>query len=128
MRTKILSGGMLFALILAVNLSYNSYQRFTTIITQNHKNYALRTAQTALTFLDADNFSVQRQDILAHQKIMNEWQRITDAQEIMFIYVIEPFNEYNNIRFIMSVRNTDSDYDVFCRKIISELEIAESFK
>ena len=30
----------------------------------------------------------------------------------MFIYVIEPFNEYNHIRFSINVKNTNSVYDI----------------
>ena len=98
--------------ILALILSYSSYQRFSAIITQNHKNYALRTAQTALTFLDVDNFSVYRQDNLEHQKIIDSWQNFADTQDATFIYAIEPFNEYNQIRFVVNVKNKQSDYDI----------------
>lgn len=112
MRTKILAGGILFALLLALILSYNSYQRFTTIITQDHQSNALRTAQIALTFLDADNFSAHSQDTFETQSILKEWQQVADTQDAMFIYVIEPFNDYNEIRFDLNVKNIDSDYDV----------------
>ena len=112
MRTKILAGGILFALLLALILSYNSYQRFTTIITQDHQSAALRTAQIALTFLDADNFSAHSQDTFETQSILKEWQQVADTQDAMFIYVIEPFNDYNEIRFDLNVKNIDSDYDV----------------
>ena len=100
-------------LILASILSCDSYQRFTAIIMRNHEDEALRTAQTALTFLDADNLSVYEQDSSARQKLLREWQRIADTQDAMFIYVIEPFNGYRDIRFIVNVKNTDSEYDVF---------------
>ena len=110
MRTKILAGGMLFVVILALIFSYNSYQRFTAIIMQNHENDALRTARTALTFLDADNFSVYNQNGSENQKLIREWQRIADTQDAMFIYVIEPYDDYKNIRFGVNVKNTDSDY------------------
>lgn len=112
-RQKILAGGILFALLLAFILSYNTYQRFSAISTQDYSSDALRTAQTALTFLDADNFSVYRQDNLEHQKIIEEWQKIVDTQDAMFIYLIEPFNEYNQIRFVVNVKNKQSDYDIF---------------
>ena len=79
MRRKILAGEMLLFLILTVTLSYNSYQRFTTIIMQYHKEDALRTAQTALTFLDADNLSVYEQNVSARQKLLREWQKIADT-------------------------------------------------
>ena len=112
MRKKILAGGILFALILALTLSYNSYQRFTSIIMQDYEDDALRTAQTALTFLDADNFSVYSQDTSARQQILNDWQNLADTQNATFIYVIEPYNDYNNIRFNFNVKNTNSDYDI----------------
>ena len=112
MRTKILASGVLFTLILVLILSYNSYQRFITIITQNHTDDALRTAHTALTFLDADNFSVYSQNNMMRQEILYWWQRIVDTQDILFIYVIEPFNNYDDIRFDINVKNVNSEYDI----------------
>ena len=112
MRTKILAGGILFALILALTLSYSSYQRFTSMITQDYVDDALRTAQTALTFLDADNFSAYSQNLSARQEILDKWQNIADTQDAMFIYVIEPFDDYNNIRFDINVKQTDSVYEL----------------
>ena len=79
MRRKILAGGILFALILAFILSYNSCQRFTAIITQDYGNDALRTAQTALTVLDADNFPVYRQETLDRPQILTDWQNLADT-------------------------------------------------
>lgn len=111
-RQKILAGGILFALILALILNYNSYQRFTAIITHNHQRDALQTAQTALTFLDADNFDAYSQDTLAYQKVLYEWQKIADTQDVMFIYAIEPFSDYNQIRFYLNVQNTNSEYAI----------------
>ena len=112
MRKKILAGGISFALVLAVLLSYSSYQRFTSMITQDYVDYALRTAQTALTFLDADNFSAYSQNLSARQEILDKWQNIADTQDAMFIYVIEPFDDYNNIRFDINVKQTDSVYEL----------------
>ena len=100
-------------MILAFILSYNNYQRFTSIITQDYEYDALRTAQTALTFLDADNFSVYSQDTSVRQQILNDWQKLADTQNAMFIYVIEPYNDYNDIRFHFNVKKTNSDYDIF---------------
>jgi len=111
-RQKILAGGILFALILALTLSYNAYQRFTAIITQDHEGYALRTAQTALTVLEADNFSVYTQDVAERREILHRWQEIVDTQAAMFIYAIEPFDNYNNIRFGINVKNTSSKYEI----------------
>ena len=111
-RQKILAGGISFALILASTLSYDAYQRFTTIIMRNHEDDALRTAQTALTFLDSDNLSVYEQDAAARQKLLREWQKIADTQDAVFIYVIEPFNGYRDIRFSVNVKKTDSSYEV----------------
>lgn len=109
---KILVGGIIFVLVLASILSYNAYQRFTAIIMRNHEADALRTAKTALTFLDADNLSIYSQDAVARQNLLREWQKIADTQDVMFIYVIEPFNSYKDIRFCVNVVNTDSEYEV----------------
>ena len=119
-RQKILTGGMLFAIILALTISYNSYQRFTAIIMRSHEDDALRTAQTALTFLDADNVSVYEQDTQARQTLLREWQRIADTQDAVVIYVIEPFNGYKDVRFSINVRNDvgqDYDHDYFVKPI-----------
>ena len=112
MRRKILAGGILFALVLALTLSYNSYHRFTVIITQYYERKALRTAQIALTFLDVNNFSVYSQKTFARQKILHEWQKLVDIQDLMFIYVIEPYGDYNYIRFDLNVKNVYSKYDI----------------
>ncbi len=111
-RYKILIGGILFALILALTLSYNSYQRFTAIITQDYEIDALRTAQTALKFIDAENFSFYSQDTLPRQELLADWQKIVDTQESMFIYMIEPYDDYNHIRFTVNVKHVNSDYDI----------------
>ena len=108
----------MFALILALILSYNGYKRFTAIITQNHVSDALRTARTALTFLDEESLSAYNQNPLANQKILHEWQRIADTQDAMFIYVIEPYNDYNNIRFDINIKNTNSEYDIVPRGFV----------
>ena len=99
-------------MILVSILFYNSYQKFTAIITQNHEIDALRTAKTALTFLDADHLSAYHQNTSARQKLLREWQIIADTQEAMFIYVIEPYDNYKNIRFGLNVKQTDSNYEV----------------
>ena len=111
-RQKILTGGIIFALTLTFVLSYDTYKRFSTIIMRDYEATALETAQTALTFLDVDNFSSYNQDKIKLQKLLDEWQKITDTQGAMFIYVIEPFNNYENIRFNMKVTHADSLYDV----------------
>ena len=110
-RQKILMGVILFGLILTLTLSYDNYKRFSEIIIHVYEISAVQTADTALKFLDADNFSAYAKDNSKTQKILQEWQKITDTQDAMFIYVIEPFNNYNNIRFLINVKNSDSIYD-----------------
>lgn len=112
MQKKILIGGIIFTLFLALILSYNSYQRFISIILQNHENEALRTAQTALTFVDKNNFFEYSQNIQKQNEILYFWQKIVDTQDVMFIYIIEPFNKYNDIRFLVNVKNTNSEYNI----------------
>ena len=111
-RQKILTGGIIFALTLTFVLSYDTYKRFSTIIMNDYEAAALETAQTALTFLDADNFSAYNQNSEKLQELLDQWQKITDTQSAMFIYVIEPFNNYENIRFNMNVKHVDSIYNV----------------
>ena len=115
---KILAGGIIFSLILALLLSINSYRRFTTIIVENHSRDALRSAHTALQFVDAENFSNYIQDESNFQDTLLIWQRLVDTQAEMFIYVIEPIDNYNNIRFDINVKNTNSSYAVFPRGFV----------
>lgn len=111
MSRKILAGGMFFTLILAIILSYNSYQRFTAIITQNYEHEALRTSQTALTFLDVENFSEYDYEESKRHKLERVWQRLANTQGATFIYAIELQDNYNYIRFIIDVENENADYE-----------------
>lgn len=110
---KILTGGILFALIMTLTLSVSSYHRFNVIIMRNYERNALRTAQNALTFLDVEKFSDYRQDTPARQKILSAWCKLVDEQYAKFIYVIELYDDYNNIRFILDVVDLDYDYQSF---------------
>ena len=115
---KILAGGIIFSLILALLLSINSYRRFTTIIVEFHSRDALRSAHTALQFVDAENFSDYVQDESNFQDTLLIWQRLVDTQAEMFIYVIEPIDNYNNIRFDINVKNTNANYAIVPRGFV----------
>ena len=112
MSRKILTGGILFALLLAFLLSAAIYHRFTATVTRYYEIDALRTAQTALTFLDVENFSEYSQDESKRYKVENAWQRLANTQGATFIYAIEPQNNYNHIRFIIDVENENAGYYV----------------
>ena len=118
MRRKILAGGILFVLMLAFILSAVSYHRFTTIIVETHSRDALRTAYTALQFIDTENFSDYVQDESNFQDTLLIWQRLVDTQAEMFIYVIEPIDNYNNIRFDINVKNTNANYAIVPRGFV----------
>lgn len=109
-RKKILAGGILFALLLSLMLSAGSYHQFKEVVTRRYEIEALRSAETALTFVDAENFTESVRDSLEHQRIEQMWQRIVDTQDLMFIYTIEPQENYSAIRFLVNVVNVDSDY------------------
>ena len=94
MSRKILTGGILFALLLAFLLSAAIYHRFTATVTRYYEIDALRTAQTALTFLDVENFSEYSQDESKRYKVENAWQRLANTQGATFIYAIEPQNNF----------------------------------
>ena len=111
MSRKILTGGILFALLLAFLLSAAIYHRFTATVTRYYEIDALRTAQTALTFLDVENFSEYSQDESKRYKVENAWQRLANTQGATFIYAIEPQNNYNYIRFIIDVENENAGYE-----------------
>lgn len=110
---KILAGGILFALIMALLLSVGNYQRFKEIVTRSYEVDALRSAETALTFVDAENFSDYLQNEPKRQRILGAWQRIVDTQGELFIYAIEPQENYNAIRFVLNVENERSSYEKF---------------
>ena len=112
-RKKILAGGILFALLLTLMLSAGSYHQFKEIVTRRYEVDALRTAETALTFVDAENFAESVQNSLERQRIEQMWQRIVDTQDVMFIYAIEPQENYSAIRFLINVVNADSAYPKF---------------
>ena len=46
---------------------------------QDYEIDALKTAQTALIFLDADNFSAYNRNKIKLQELIDEWQKITDT-------------------------------------------------
>ena len=105
-------------LMLAFILSAVSYHRFTTIIVETHSRDALRTAYTALQFIDTENFSDYVQDESNFQDTLLIWQRLVDTQAEMFIYVIEPIDNYNNIRFDINVKNTNANYAIVPRGFV----------
>lgn len=110
---KILTGGILFALIMALMLSASSYRRFNLVIMRSYESDALRTAQTALHVLDVDNFSDYSQNSAARQEILRKWQILVDTQNAMFIYAIKIDNNYDAIRFILNAKNLASDSPLF---------------
>ncbi|MBO4400576.1 MAG: SpoIIE family protein phosphatase [Selenomonadaceae bacterium] len=110
-RKKILAGGILFALLLTLLLSAGNYHQFKEIVMRRYEVDALRSAETALTFVDAENFSDYFHDEPKRQRVLRVWQRIVDTQGELFIYAIEPRENYSAIRFVLNVANWDSDYE-----------------
>lgn len=105
-----MTGGILFALLLAFLLSAAIYQRFNSVTTLYYEIDALRTAQTALTFLAVENFSDYNENPSKRHTVELAWQRIVNTQGAMFIYAIEPKSDYNSIRFIIDVANETAGY------------------
>lgn len=110
---KILTGGILFALIVVLTLSLSSYHRFNLVIKRNYENTTLQTVKTALTVLDVDNFSDYSQNPSARQEVLRKWQKLVDTQNAMFIYAIKPDDNFDTICFILSAKNLTSDYPLF---------------
>ena len=128
---KIVFANVLFALLLALALSFSGYQRFDSVIERRYTNTALRAARTALTFIDVENFSEYSRDTLARQKILHDWQEMVDTQELMFAYVIQPEDDYNNIRFVLDVENSTFAYEQIplgSVKPTSSAEYKESYR
>ena len=113
MRRKILTGGILFALLMSFLLSAGSYHRFTVAMTHRYEVETLRTARTALTFLKVEKFYNYYQKESERQKLLHRWQNLADTQVAMFIYAIKPEDDYNSIRFLLNVKNSASDYPQF---------------
>jgi hypothetical protein len=114
LRKKIVIPNVLFALMLALILSFSGYQRFTSMLTTNYENTALRFAKSVLTFLDVENFPNYNQELL------KDWQQLVDTQDLMFIYAIEPINDYNYLRFIVSIEKYNSNYKPIPRGFIKK--------
>ena len=114
---KIIFDVVLAMVVLSALLSYIGYLEFTEAIEDQYADSALRTARTAITFADVEKISEYNDEdtngefYLETMELVKEWQRLVDTQGVTFAYIFQPNVEknYNEIRFVLSVMNSDAD-------------------
>ena len=118
---KILSDVVWALVILSALLSYIGFLKLIAAIEDQYQDSALRTAQTAVTYVDVEKipfYNDYNKDDEFYNDTMQltaDWQRLTDTQGATFIYIIQadPDKNYNQIRFSLSVMNSKEKYDHF---------------
>ena len=105
--------------ILSAILSYLGYLEFTEAIKKQYQDTALRSARTAITFVNPDripdyddtggNFYKETMELAT------EWSRLIETQGLTFIYIIEHVisKNYNEIRFALSMMNSQANYEKY---------------
>ena len=114
---KVLFDVVLAIVLLGSLLGYIGYREFTVALEKQYTDTALRTARTALTYVDVKKihyYEDYEKESEFYEDTMNlaaEWQRLTDTQGAIFVYIIEPNIEknYNEIRFSLSVMNSNEN-------------------
>ena len=130
---KVLLDVVLAIVMVGALLSYVGYSEFTVALEKQYTDTALRTARTALTYVDAekipyyDDYNQDGEFYAETMKLDAEWRRLTDTQGAIFIYVIEPNVEknYTEIRFSLSTMNSNEHYGHFFSGHIMETENEE---
>ncbi|MBR6014370.1 MAG: PP2C family protein-serine/threonine phosphatase [Selenomonadaceae bacterium] len=117
--TKILFDVILALFVLSAILSYLGYWEFTQAIEKQYQDTALRSARTAITFVNPDKISDYNDTggnfYNKTLELAQEWGRLIETQGLTFIYVIQPdiSKDYNEIRFALSMMNTKANYEKF---------------
>ena len=114
---KVLFDVVLAIVLLGSLLGYIGYREFTVALEKQYTDTALRTARTALTYADVkkipyyDDYNKDSNFYADTMDLVSEWQRLTDTQGAIFIYIIQPNIEknYNEIRFSLSVMNSNEN-------------------
>lgn len=115
--TKILFDVILALFILSMLLSYLGYLEFTYAIEDQYEDTAMRSARTAITFVNPDKISDYNDlggDYFNEtMEVCSEWSRLIETQGLTFIYIIQPdiSKNYEEIRFALSMMNSQSNYE-----------------
>ena len=94
------------------------YWQFSDRFTEEYSDNAIRIAQAAEVYLDADNFDqflAEGEDSFNYESYATPYttlQALCDRVNAQFIYVIIPdTSDYGHITFVMNIVNTDSPFE-----------------
>ena len=116
---KVILSVVLVMTTLSVLLIYVGYREISDSIEKQYEDTAFRTAQTALSFIDADRLSDYNDlggDFYEETMELDaEWRRLVNTQTATFAYAIQPdvSKNYTEIRFVLSTMNENFPYDRF---------------
>ena len=116
---KVILSVVLVLSTLSVLLIYVGYREISDSIEKQYEDTAFRTAQTALSFIDADKLSDYNDlggDFYEETMALDaEWRRLVNTQTATFAYAIQPdvSKNYTEIRFVLSTMNENFPYDRF---------------
>lgn len=105
---KSISGIVILLLVFTVIVSVIGYLEFTDALMEQYAEGTFYTADTAALNVNADHLQsyLEGGDQEEYEKIRNEFERLCEAQEATFIYVICPDQtDYNHITFVISAMN-----------------------
>ena len=116
---KILLDVILALFVLSAILSYLGYLKFTEAIEKQYEDTALRSARTAITFVDPDKVS-DYDDTGGNfynetMALASEWSRLIETQGLTFLYIVQPdiSKDYGEIRFALSMMHSQAKYDKY---------------
>ena len=130
---KILTDVVLALVVLSALLSYIGYMEFVRAIEDQYKDSAFRTAQTAITFVDTekipyyDDLNTDGEFYSDTMKLAQDWKRLADTQGVTFVYIVQSDSQknYNEVRTVLSVMNSNENYDHFFTGHIMQTENEE---
>ena len=117
------SGIVILLLVFTVIVSVIGYLEFTDALMEQYAEGTFYTADTAALNVNADHLQsyLEGGDQEEYEKIRNEFERLCEAQEATFIYVICPDQtDYNHITFVISAMNNRYSYELFERGYVRE--------
>ena len=120
---KSISGIVILLLVFTVIVSVIGYLEFTDALMEQYAEGTFYTADTAALNVNADHLQsyLEGGDQEEYEKIRNEFERLCEAQEATFIYVICPDQtDYNHITFVISAMNNRYSYELFERGYVRE--------
>ncbi|MCR4818798.1 MAG: SpoIIE family protein phosphatase [Fretibacterium sp.] len=111
---QILTGVVVVFATISGIVAYIGYHEFTFAIAKQYEESAWRTARTAALSLTSEYISqsgeMNEDEKRRYRLLLNEWQRLADTQDTMFIYAIRPVEDYHKICFLLEVVQKGSDF------------------